>query len=82
MFQFLISAWIPTTVSVDFSYFSSVDQANATTTSIQALSISPVTNQTAAVFGNIANYPVSVQNNRYFLTLSALPEGFGNVFKF
>jgi hypothetical protein len=37
----------------------------ATTTSIQALSISPVINQTAAVFGNIANCPncpVSVKN--------------------
>ena len=54
----------------------------ATTISIQALSISPVTNQTAGVFGNIAKCPVSVKNIRHFLVLSTLPDIFGNVFKF
>jgi len=53
----------------------------ATTTSIKALSISLVTNQTAAVFGNIAKWPLSVKNIRYFLVLSTLPDIFGNLFK-
>lgn len=88
MFPLLISAWIPTTVSVFFLTFLQLARqmprqhlASATTTSNQALSKSPVTNQTAAIFGNIANCPISVKNLRYILVLSTLTDIFSKVFK-
>jgi hypothetical protein len=52
-----------------------------TTTSNLALSKSPVTNQTAAVFGNIANCPISVKNLHYILVLTTLPDIFSKVLK-
>jgi hypothetical protein len=88
MFQLLISAWIPNTVWFFLTFPQLTRQMPrqyielATTTSIQALSISLVTNQTAAVFGNIANCPFSVKNIRYLLVLSTLPDISGNVLKY
>ena len=85
----VVNLGLDTKYSLVFSYFSSVDQANAATVHrighddfIQALSISLVTNQTAAVFGNIANCPFSVKNIRYLLVLSTLPDISGNVLKY